>query len=113
METVAAFFSGLILFNAVPHLVRGICGKKHMTPFSSESSALVNVMWGWMNLVAGSVIAAAGDFRDWDVESYIAFGAGGFITSVSLALLWSKEGARLPWHRKGQKTENRQSAKTK
>ena len=108
VEIVGAFFSGVILFNAVPHVVRGICGKKHMTPFSPASSALVNVLWGWINLVAAAVLAAVADFQHWEVQGFIAFGAGGLFTSVCLALLWSREGARLPWHKKASRTEGRQ-----
>ena len=30
---IGAFFSAALLFNAIPHLVQGICGKRHMSPF--------------------------------------------------------------------------------
>jgi hypothetical protein len=35
---------GLFGTNAIPHFVRGITGQRHMTPFVSESSALLNVL---------------------------------------------------------------------
>jgi hypothetical protein len=55
---VAYFFAGAFLANSVPHVVQGICGNKFQTPFASppgvgESSATINVLWGWLNLVIG------------------------------------------------------------
>jgi len=62
---VAYFFAGAFLANGVPHFVQGICGNTFQTPFASppgvgESSAVVNVVWGWINFViACSLILAA------------------------------------------------------
>ena len=58
---VADFFAGAFLTNGIPHFVQGICGNKFQTPFASppgvgESSALVNVLWGWLNFVVGGVL---------------------------------------------------------
>ena len=58
---VAAFFSGLFLCNSVPHLVSGLQGMPFPTPFANphgvgDSSPLVNVLWGFANLVAGVVL---------------------------------------------------------
>lgn len=104
MEIAAAFFSGVILFNAVPHIVKGICGEKNMTPFGSKSSALVNIIWGWANLVVGVILARVAHIQDCCISKWIALGAGGFLVSVFLAFLWSNPEARLPWHRKASKT---------
>lgn len=57
-DYVAHFCAGAFLANGVPHFVQGICGNTFPTPFSSprgvgESSALVNVLWGWFNFVVG------------------------------------------------------------
>jgi hypothetical protein len=54
---VASLLSGALLANGVPHFVQGICGNKFQTPFASPpllglSSAIVNVIWGWLNFVA-------------------------------------------------------------
>jgi hypothetical protein len=56
---LACFFAGAFLANSVPHFVQGICGNKFQTPFASppgfgESSATVNVLWGWINFVVGA-----------------------------------------------------------
>jgi hypothetical protein len=55
---LAHFFAGVFLANGVPHFVQGICGNRFQTPFASprgvgESSALVNVIWGWLNFLVG------------------------------------------------------------
>jgi hypothetical protein len=52
------FISGLFLANGVPHFVQGISGHWFQSPFASppgvgESSPLVNVLWGSLNLAVG------------------------------------------------------------
>jgi hypothetical protein len=56
---LAYFFAGAFLANGVPHFVQGICGNKFQSPFASppgvgESSAIVNVLWGWFNFAVGA-----------------------------------------------------------
>ncbi len=97
---VLAFIAGILLFNAVPHLVQGITGNRHMTPLSPKSSAAVNVLWAWINLVAGAFLAWLSTFWEWGLYPWIAFAAGGFVLSVSLAVFWSNPDARLPWHKR-------------
>ena len=51
---LAHFFAGAFLANGVPHFVHGVSGNKFQTPFATprgvgESSAIVNVIWGWFN----------------------------------------------------------------
>jgi hypothetical protein len=58
---LAWFFAGAFLANAIPHTVQGICGNRFQTPFASprgvgESSAIVNVIWGFANLAIGGVL---------------------------------------------------------
>jgi hypothetical protein len=55
---IAWLFAGAFLANAIPHTVQGICGNRFQTPFASppgvgESSGLVNVIWGFVNLAIG------------------------------------------------------------
>jgi hypothetical protein len=61
---VAHFFAGAFAANGVPHFVQGICGNRFQTPFASppgvgESSAVVNVAWGWINFVIAGVLLLA------------------------------------------------------
>jgi hypothetical protein len=59
---LAAFVSGAFAANGIPHIAQGMCGNRFQTPFArplgvGESSALVNVVWGWLNwLVAAALI---------------------------------------------------------
>jgi hypothetical protein len=61
-DYLAHFLAGAFLANGSPHFVQGICGNKFQTPFASppgvgESSAIVNVLWGWFNFaVAGALL---------------------------------------------------------
>jgi hypothetical protein len=53
--------SGLLLTNAVPHLVHGLSGAPFQSPFASppgvgESSPLVNFYWGFANLAGGAAL---------------------------------------------------------
>lgn len=99
-QLVGAFFSAVFLFNAVPHLVRGICGKGHMTPFSRSSGPAINVIWAWVNLVVGALILRASHPQAWSAPCWFAFCVGGVVISLSLAIFWANPEARLPWHRK-------------
>jgi hypothetical protein len=52
------FVAGLLLANGVPHFVQGISGRWFPTPFASppgvgDSSPVVNVLWGFLNLAVG------------------------------------------------------------
>ena len=58
---VAWFVAGAFLANAIPHIVQGICGNRFQTPLASplwkgESSATVNVIWGFLNLTVGGAL---------------------------------------------------------
>lgn len=58
---IAWLFAGAFLANAIPHTVQGICGNRFQTPFASppgvgESSAVVNVVWGFVNLAIGGAL---------------------------------------------------------
>jgi hypothetical protein len=61
-DYLALFFAGLFAANGVPHFVQGICGNRFQTPFASppavgESSAAVNVIWGWFNFAVAGALA--------------------------------------------------------
>jgi hypothetical protein len=60
---LAHLFAGAFLINTIPHLVNGLSGRRFPSPFASppgvgESSALVNTLWGFANLVIGYVLLA-------------------------------------------------------
>jgi len=58
---IADFFAGALLANAIPHFVAGTMGRRFQTPFASPpgrglSSPTVNVLWGFVNFVAGVLL---------------------------------------------------------
>src|SRR5487761_2098618 len=58
---LAWFLAGVFLANSILHIVQGICGNRFQTPFASppgvgESSAVVNVIWGFLNFAIGGAL---------------------------------------------------------
>ena len=88
---VSYFFGGAFLANAAFHYVNGITGHPFQSPFAHPpgeglSSALVNVLWGFGNVVIGYVLVAkvgTFDLRRW--RHVLAAGAGALLMSVMLA----------------------------
>src|ERR1700746_442314 len=85
---VACFFAGAFLANVVPHFFHGISGDPFPTPFAHPpgrglSSPTVNVMWAWINLVAGYALLAAGKVAADNYASLLVLFAGiVFISTV-------------------------------
>jgi hypothetical protein len=55
---LAHVFTGALLCNATPHLTSGLQGRPFPTPFATphgvgDSSPLLNVVWGLLNLFGG------------------------------------------------------------
>jgi hypothetical protein len=85
------FFAGAFLTNAIPHFVSGLMGRPFQSPFAKPpgkglSSSTVNVVWGFLNLVAGYfLICRVGDFDLRSSEQAAVFGLGILITGVLTA----------------------------
>jgi hypothetical protein len=93
---VAHFFGGAFLANAIPHFVAGISGRAFQSPFAKPrgvglSSAVVNVLWGWENLVVAYVLLVTvgylnlGDFLD-----AIVFAVGLLVMGLVLAMSFGR-----------------------
>ena len=88
---VSYFFGGAFLANAIPHSVSGLMGKPFQSPFAKPpgkglSSATVNVLWGFFNLVISYLLVCeVGDFELKRATDIIAFGAGFLLLAVMLA----------------------------
>jgi hypothetical protein len=82
LPLVSYFFGGAFLANAVPHFVSGMMGKAFQTPFARPpgqglSSSIVNVLWGFCNIVVGYVLVCrVGDFGLRDASDVIALALG-------------------------------------
>ena len=85
------FAAGLFLANGVPHFVQGICGNPFPTPFASpsgigESSAVVNVLWGFLNLAVGFALLFTFAPKGADVALEWAFvGLGALVLALFCA----------------------------
>lgn len=108
MVLIWYFIAGFFVFNGFPHLVKGITGQNHMTPFKRVSPPVLNVAWGFANEIIGlyilGITAGVGALAlPWNArlsgDNLWAFMVGGFVISVYLAYFWSNPNARLPWHK--------------
>ncbi len=93
---VSYFFGGAFLTNALPHLVSGIMGRPFQSPFARPpgqglSSSTVNVLWGFLNIVAGYVlIFRVGNFDLRSTEHVVAAGLGALLTGMMLARMFGR-----------------------
>lgn len=108
MALVWYFLAGFFLFNGVPHLVKGITGQTHMTPFKRVSSPVLNVIWAAVSAFLASYLLGLGSGLGglvWPWNAHLteanvwAFAAGTLVVSLWLASFWSNPNARLPWHK--------------
>jgi hypothetical protein len=85
------FVSGLFLANGVPHFVQGVSGHWFQTPFASppgvgESSPVINVLWGFLNLAVGFALLFAFAPKGSDgVAEWSLVGLGALAMAVFLA----------------------------
>jgi hypothetical protein len=87
------FLGGAFLVNSVPHFVHGVSGAPFQSPFAKppgvgESSPVVNVLWGFVNFVAGVLLLHYFRPRGW--TGWIAVGAGALLLSLQLATHFGK-----------------------
>jgi hypothetical protein len=88
---LAYFFGGAFLANSVPHFVSGISGHPFQSPFASPpgvglSSATVNVLWGFFNLIiAYLLICRVGSFNLRQTQHVLLLGTGVLTMSLILA----------------------------
>jgi hypothetical protein len=85
------FVAGLFLANGVPHFVQGISGHWFQSPFASppgvgESSPLVNVLWGFLNLAIGLALLFNFAPKGADmVLEWVCVGLGALLIAIFLA----------------------------
>ena len=96
LHYLSYFFGGAFLTNAVPHFVSGMMGRPFQSPFAKPpgeglSSATVNVLWGFVNLVVGYVlICRVGNFDARSTAQVAAAGLGVLLMSLMLARHFGK-----------------------
>jgi hypothetical protein len=88
---ISYFFGGAFLANAIPHFVSGVTGHPFQSPFASPpgqglSSATVNVLWGFLNLVIGYLLVCrVGTFELRRTRHVVVADLGALLMSLMLA----------------------------
>ena len=82
---VYSFLAGVLGANGVPHFVKGVLGEKHMTPFGRPSSALVNVVWGWVNFVVAALLLYWGHVHLHLLRAFACVAVGALVLGILLA----------------------------
>ncbi len=93
---LAYFLGGLFFINTIPHFVSGVMGRSFQSPFAKppgrgRSTATVNIVWGFANLVvAYLLLCRVGGFelRAWDNVG--AVGAGVLLMGLFAARRFGK-----------------------
>ena len=82
------FFGGIFLVNAIPHFVSGMMGRPFQSPFAKPpgkglSSSMVNVLWGFFNVVVGYLLVVrVGDFDLRSISDFGALAVGALLISL-------------------------------
>jgi hypothetical protein len=88
---VFSVLAGLFAANGVPHFIKGGMGQKHQTPFGKNSSAVVNLCWGWINLVVAAIFLYFGHVRTHEYRAFALFAVAALIMSIFNASVWSRQ----------------------
>lgn len=93
---LCAFFAGVFLTNAIPHFVQGLCGNKFPTPFAKPpgkglSSPTVNVIWGLVNAIIGTVLFCHSAIKAETTWLWAAFFAGAALIAIPISMHFSKK----------------------
>ncbi|MGB8353579.1 MAG: hypothetical protein WCD79_06810 [Chthoniobacteraceae bacterium] len=87
-HSIAYFFGGAFLTNAVPHFVSGVMGRPFQSPFAKPpgeglSSSTVNVLWGFFNMAVGyALVCRVGNFDLRSTGDVVALGTGSFLMGI-------------------------------
>jgi hypothetical protein len=106
LSLLSYFFGGAFLANAIPHFVSGMMGMAFQSPFAKPpgeglSSSIVNVLWGFFNIVVGySLVCRVGGFELRSTADVTALGAGALLLALFCARHFGRfHGGRQPEHR--------------
>lgn len=87
---VFSFLAGLFIANGVPHFIKRVTGQKNQTPFGRPSSAIVNVLWGWINFVVGAVLLYFANVYSNEIVAFALFAVAALLKSLGSATIWSR-----------------------
>jgi hypothetical protein len=104
-HSASYLFGGVFLTNAVPHFVSGVLGRAFQSPFAKPpgeglSSSMVNVLWGFFNLmVAYVLICRVGSFSLHSTDHVVSLGLGILLMGVMMARSFGRfHGGNSPGH---------------
>lgn len=88
------FLAAAFLANFVPHFVNGISGIPFPSPFSNPpgrglSSPLTNVIWAFINFIAGYLLLRFSRMNSKNILALIIFFLGMVIMSIQLSLTFA------------------------
>jgi hypothetical protein len=97
MAYLGLFFAGVLLCNALPHLLKGLQGERFYTPWAQPrgvglSSALENMLWGSANLLV-SVFLIDRIFPKNIPHGLMILAAGFIAMGIMLALIFGRRNA--------------------
>lgn len=97
MAYLGLLFAGMLLCNALPHLLKGLQGERFYTPWARPrgvgmSSALENVLWGCANLLA-AVFLIDRIFLGNVPHGMVALAIGFIGMAVALAMIFGRRNA--------------------
>jgi hypothetical protein len=90
----AAFISGVLFTNALPHFIHGISGEQFAAPFgyllgTGYYEYLSNVLWGFLNIVLGYSWFIKGKVSGSDARRKISFFSGILLMGIALSYIFS------------------------
>lgn len=86
-----SFIAGLFGANGLPHFIAGILGKKHYTPFGDTSSAIINVLWGWINFVIAAMLIYYANVHAHILRAFALTAIGALVMACFIAYISSKK----------------------
>lgn len=89
MLYLLSILSGILAVNGLPHFIKGVFGERHQTPFGKGSSALVNIIWGWVNFMVAAVLIHYAHPRAHLYRAFVCFSVGGLVMALGHAYVWS------------------------
>lgn len=91
---VYSFVAGLFGANGVPHFIKGITGQKFQTPFGTDSSALLNVVWGWLNFVLAAMLLYFGNIHPHLLRAFSLTAIGALLMALLLSYHWGEKNTK-------------------
>lgn len=91
---VYCLLAGLFGANGVPHFVKGITGRTFRTPFGKNSSATMNVAWGWLNFAAAGILIFYANIHPHLLRALSMVALGALVMGLLLAQTFSQDKAK-------------------